>query len=109
MNNFFSATLFKTMSLLIPAVAASALWVAGAVGVQWRKEAEAKVEEPDGTEVAPPFWGPTGHISSRLFADTRGRFTRVREDVDHLGARIFLVDYGNGQEVIQYVDPRILL
>lgn len=100
------------MSLLIPAVAATGLWYACATALDMKKRAQTLMENTE--EQAPgvtqaPFWAPTGHISERLFADTRGRFTRVREDIDHLGAKIFLVDYGNGQEVIQYVDPRELL
>jgi hypothetical protein len=32
----------------------------------------------------------------------------VQEDVDELGATIFLVDYGSGAKTVQYIDPRIL-
>jgi hypothetical protein len=41
--------------------------------------------------------------------DTRGRFHSVTEDMDVNGSRIFLVDYGNGSKVVQWLDPRILL
>ncbi len=92
-------------------MAASALWYVSAVSLDWQARAKTKVENShlDDPRAQAPYWGPIGHISQRFFADTRGRFVSSREEVDELGARIFLVDYGNGQEVIQYVDPRILL
>lgn len=34
------------------------------------------------------------------------RFKSVVEATDVQGARVFLVDYGNGSKVIQYNDPR---
>jgi len=101
------------MSLLIPAIAASTAWYVGATALDLKRRAQTHAENahenrvPDQEDA--PFHAPIGHISQRFFSDTRGRFTSVREDIDHIGAKIFLVDYGNGQEVIQYVDPRILL
>ena len=99
------------MSLLLPALGVSALWYGGAVALDWKQMAQTKVRNSqlDDSRADAPYWGPTGHIQDRFFADTRGRFVAVREDVDELGARIFLVDYGNGQEVIQYVHPAVLL
>lgn len=60
-------------------------------------------------EVKEPFQGAVGHIKDRIFADTRGLFVSVQEDVDVNGARIYWVDYGNGQRVCQYFDPRIVV
>lgn len=99
------------MALLFPAAAAaSAAWAllgyAHAVRRDAVKEVENSSQDP---EVKEPFQGAIGHAKQHLFADTRGLFTSVQEDVDVQGARIFWVDYGNGQRVQQYFDPRILL
>lgn len=82
----------------------------GGLGYQWRlqaKQVEDAAERED--EVEQPIFGHLGSIDKQWRSDTRGTFVSMQEDVDHLGARIFLVDYGNGQKVIQFVDPRILL
>lgn len=57
-----------------------------------------------------PFRGAWGHIKNYGWnVDNRNRFVSVQEDYDVDGARVFYVDYGNGQRVIQYHDPRIQL
>ena len=99
------------MALLFPAAAAgAAAWVllgyAHGVRRDAIKEVENSSQEP---AVKEPFFGAIGHVKDHLFADTRGLFVSVQEDVDVQGARIFWVDYGNGQRVQQYFDPRILL
>lgn len=96
------------MSLLLPALGVGALWYGGATLYQMKSDAVKKSQVPEDEEEG-PYWGPVGHIKDRFWADTRGRFVKVREDVDEKGAQIFWVDYGNGQEVLQFVDPRILL
>jgi len=58
--------------------------------------------------VKEPFYGAVGHIKQQTFAD-HSRFVSVTEDRDVQGARIFWVDYGNGQRVQQYNDPRVWL
>ena len=47
---------------------------------------------------AKQYWG----------AQTRGRFTSLQRETDVNGAEVFLVNYGNGSQVYQYVDPRIV-
>ena len=62
------------------------------------------------SEVKEPFHGAWGHIRNYgAFVDNRGRFESVEETLDVDGAKVFLVDYGNGQRVLQYHDPRIQL
>lgn len=97
------------MSLLLPALAGGGLWLAYGQVSSMKKEAVKKATAEMEAQLPPPYQGAVGHIKDRIFADTRGRFVRMREDIDERGAQIFLVDYGNGQEVVQYVDPRILL
>lgn len=99
------------MALVFPAIALTGFWALAGYAHNAKRTAEeaAKVpaEDPMRQE---PFRGPVGHIKDfGIFADTRGQFRSVREDVDVQGARIFWVDYGNGQLVQQYFDPRILL
>lgn len=97
------------MSLLLPAIVAGGAWMAYGQLVSMKRDAVRKTTATDTTSATPPFWGPIGHIRDYQEAPTRGRFVSVKEDVDHLGAPIFWVDYGNGQQVLQYVDPRVLL
>lgn len=98
------------MALLLPAAAAAATsWYLLGYAHAVRRDAilaeENKSQDP---QVKEPFQGAIGHIRDRIFAPTRDMFTSVQEDVDVNGARIFFVDYGNGQRVVQYFDPRIL-
>ena len=99
------------MSLLLPAIAASALWYAGAKSYDVWRRANVPVENASQrSELKEPYRGAWGHISDYgVFTDNRGRFESVQEDVGVDGEQLFLVDYGNGQRVVQYHDPRILL
>lgn len=65
----------------------------------------------DDPQVADPFYGAIGHVSTISGSPLieRGTFRSMQESVDVKGARIFLVDYGNGQRIVQYYDPRLLL
>ncbi len=98
------------MTLLLPAVAGAALWYATAYSYNLKQRANTPIENASqSSDVKEPFQGAMDHVKNWMWADTRGRFVSVQEDFDVNGARIFLVDYGNGAKVTQYVDPRILL
>ncbi len=95
------------MSLFPVAVAGGGAWLIWAV-LQDMKRNAAESLENSGLEEAEPFQGAVGHIKQQTFAD-HTRFISVTEDRDVQGARIFWVDYGNGQRVQQYFDPRVWL
>lgn len=99
------------MSLLLPALAATGVWLLGARSYDLKQRANVPLENASQeSDVKEPFQGAWGHIRNfGIFTPTRGRFRSVTEDYDVNGAKIFLVDYGNGQRVVQYQDPRIEL
>ncbi len=97
------------MSFFIPAVAGGAFWLFAAYTYNLKQKLNAPSVMPIGCEEHEPFYGPVGHVKDWWFVDTRGRFKSMQQDVDELGADFFWVDYGNGQKVKQYNDPRILL
>jgi hypothetical protein len=99
------------MSLLLPAMAATAVWFYGAKSYDLQQRANVPMENASQeSDTKEPFRGAWGHIRNfGVFVNTRGRFVSVTEDYDVNGAKIFLVDYGNGQRVVQYQDPRIEL
>ena len=94
------------------AAGATALWAMGSYSYDLKSKAEMPIElASEDAQVKDPFWGgvgPVSQLSGSALMD-RATFRSVQEDVDVKGARIFLVDYGNGQRVVQYIDPRILL
>ena len=98
------------MSLLLPSIAASALWAFTAQSYSWQQKLNVPVEN-DSQEVEDkePYQGAWDHVVHWTTVDTRGRFKSVKVDRDVQGATIFLVNYGNGARVVQYHDPRILL
>jgi hypothetical protein len=93
-----------------PALAGATAWVFGAFTWDLKQKLAVPVtdEDLDPTYVE-PFWGAIGDPRTVAFAPTRGRFRSVQESTDELGAKVFLVDYGNGQKIRQYLDPRIVL
>lgn len=100
------------MSFLPLAAAASAGWFVGSYAWDLKRKqsiiAHAPVEDPEREE---PYQGAMGHIGQWIGSTSveRGNFKSVRTDHDMKGAKIFLVDYGNGSLVTQYHDPRIKL
>lgn len=98
-------------SYFVPAIAGAGMWMFAAYtyDLQQKLNVKATQSEVNGLNGREPFQGPIGSIKSWWAVDTRQRFKSVQKDVDHLGADVFLVDYGNGQKVYQYNDPRILL
>lgn len=96
------------MSLLIPAVAASALWWYGAKAIDLQQKAredyDLATQRPDKKA---PFQGHYTSFGERSVSDNR-LFESVEMDYDANGAPIFLVDYGSGSRTIQYHDPRIM-
>lgn len=98
------------MSFFPLAAAAAGAWVYTAATLDWQNAHDAPIEnvsqESDEKE---PFRGAWGNAKEWFLAQTRGRFVSVAETTDVQGAPIFLVDYGNGQRVVQYHDPRIEL
>ena len=86
------------------AVAGGAVWLA--VGLLDRMQRDSTADDQVWRENTAPFQGAIGHIRQQTFAD-HSRFVSVQEDTDAQGARIFFVDYGNGQLCQQYFDPRI--
>jgi hypothetical protein len=97
------------MSLLPLAVAGTGAWLIASSLYDMK---QALVVPPENSSQDPavkePFQGAVGHIKQQTFAD-HSRFVSVVEDRDVQGARIFWVDYGNGQRVQQYNDPRVWL
>jgi len=98
------------MAVFFPAAATGALWLVGSYSHYLQREAKAQANAANNVPNTPePFQQAVGDIRSRgAFCDNR-TFVSVTEDRDPQGARIFFVDYGNGQRVRQYIDPRILL
>lgn len=96
------------MAFIIPlGVAATGALYATAVALDWKRQTQTAVENASQmSEEKEPFQGAIGHFRSRTGADNL-RFVSVSEDYDVQGAKQFLVDYGNGQRVVQYHDPRI--
>jgi hypothetical protein len=97
------------MSLFPLAVVGAAAWLG--VGSLYDMQRAAAVPPENSSQdpaVKEPFQGAIGHIKQQTAAD-HSRFVSVTEDRDVQGARIFWVDYGNGQRVQQYYDPRIWL
>jgi len=98
------------MALFYPAAALASAWIISAGAITARQIASEPIEnasqKPDEKEA---FQGAWCNPRDWTFADTRGRFHSVQESRDVRGARIFLVDYGNGSRVVQFFDPRILL
>lgn len=100
------------MSFFPLVAGAGALWMFSAYQYDLKQKADMPIElATEDPEVKEPFYGGIGSISqlSGSAVLDRGTFKSVREDVDTNGARIFLVDYGNGQRIVQYYDPRLLL
>jgi hypothetical protein len=97
------------MTLLLPALAASGLWVLTAAAYDAKQKADVPIENASqNPQVKEAFQGAWSGQKQWFGAPTRGRFVSVQEDYDVNGARIFLVDYGNSSRVVQYHDPRIL-
>lgn len=100
------------MSFAVPAAIVGAGLLYVSYGSNVRQETRDKVlqDQIDAqSEGEVPYQGAIGHVKSWWGADTRQRFVSVQEDVDTQGAKIFWVDYGNGQRVLQFHDPRVLL
>ncbi len=98
------------MSVLIPVVTAAGAWYYAAHTLTLRDKARTATElATQNYEKRAPLNGYYGSFKDYLFAPMRGRFRTVMEDIDVNGAKTFLVDYGNGQKVVQYHDPRIEL
>lgn len=96
------------MSFLVPATAAAATWFLTAYTWDLKAKASVPAENEIGN-AQEPFYGAWTPFRDFWLCDRRGRFTSVTEDVDVLGAKIFLVDYGTGSKTVQYHDPRIVL
>lgn len=96
------------MSLIVPGILASGLWAAGSYvhSLKRVRDAPAELEQPD----PEPFQGAMAHIKQWAGSDAvrRGLFRSVRQDIDLDGSTVYLVDYGNGSLVKQWIDPRIL-
>jgi len=97
------------MALIYPAAALAGIWVLGGYAHDLKREASRKEEMEMMREDPPPIFGAIGHIKDYGLASDLRLFRSVREDRDVQGAKIFWVDYGNGQLVQQYFDPRLLL
>ena len=98
------------MTLLLPVAAGAALWYGLAQSYDMTKKAAERVDHASQrSDVKIPLQGMYTPVSQMHNVLNRGRFVSVQEDFDVSGARIFLVDYGNGSQVVQYTDPRILL
>ncbi len=98
------------MTLLLPVAAGAALWYGLAKSYDMQQKAKVPVElASQRSDTKAPLEGRYRPASSVHQMQNQGRFVSVQEDHDVNGARIFLVDYGNGSQVIQYIDPRILL
>jgi hypothetical protein len=94
------------MSLFPVAVVGGLSWLALSSLYDMQQSARVPPENwSQDPAVKEPFQGAIGHISQQSFAD-HTRFVSVVEDRDVQGAVIFWVDYGNGQRVQQYFDPR---
>lgn len=87
------------------------MWLFAAYTYDLKQKLNVPLTQSDvqGPNEREPWFAPLGYISSWITVDNRQQFKSVQKDIDHLGADIFLVDYGNGQKVLQYHDPRILL
>lgn len=96
------------MSLIVPGLLATGIWCAGSYvySLKQARDAPAPPEEFD----PEPFQGAMAHIKQWAGSDAvrRGLFRSVREDIDIDGSQVWLVDYGNGSLVKQWIDPRIL-
>lgn len=98
------------MNFFPVAIGGTVLWGLGSYAYSLKQRASMPIElESNDPLVKEPFQGAIGHIKQYAMTATRGRFRSVQETVDCQGATIFLVDYGNGEKVVQYIDPRILL
>ena len=88
--------------------AGSGAWVALSYTFDLRRKLSTPVEVQSQNEEDGEPWGGYGDIRNYAFINSNGRFRSVRETYDELGAKVFLVDYGNGQKVKQHFDPREL-
>jgi len=95
------------MAFFYPAAIAAGAWALGAYALDLKRKALVHPVDENGTPQETPHFGPVGHIGKWIRSDRR-QFVSVQEDVDELGATIFLVDYGSGAKTVQYIDPRIL-
>ena len=95
------------MAYFLALGAASAFWIYGAYAWDLKRRANVPATNDAGT-VNPPYQGRWEPASKMWLAQTRGRFRSVRESVDELGAKTFLVDYGTGAQTLQYHDPRVV-
>ena len=95
------------MAFFYPAAIAAGAWALSGYALDLKRQALAPPVDDEGTPQGPPHFGAIGHISQWIRSDRR-QFLSVEEDVDELGAKIFLVDYGSGAKTVQYVDPRYL-
>lgn len=98
------------MSYFVPAIAGAALWSFAAYTWNLREQARARLvaEQNAVFASATPEEGVWRPAFDRWGADNV-RFKSVVETTDVQGAKVFLVDYGNGSKVIQYNDPRLYL
>ena len=100
------------MSLFYPALAGASLWALAGYSKELKSAAERKQQGETVVEAPhfrPKTRGNYTHVGVYAGADRYKRFVHVAEDIDQLGAKIYLVDYGNGSKTIQYHDPRELL
>ena len=99
------------MSFFPLVASASAFWALGSYTYDLKNKADVPVElATEDSQQKDPSQGAIGHISSLSGSALldRGTFRSMQRNVDTNGADIFLVDYGNGQRVVQYHDPRLL-
>lgn len=98
------------MTLLLPFAAGAALWYGVAHSYNMKQKLSMPIEDTlQRSDMKSPTFGAYTDHGKYFGVLTRGQFVSVQEDFDVNGARIFLVDYGNGSKTIQYHDPRILL
>jgi hypothetical protein len=97
------------MSLVPLAIAGTGAVLLYAVLADMKRTVDVPPEnQSQDAAIKEPFQGAIGHIKDQSFVD-HTRFVSVEESRDMQGARIFFVDYGNGQRVQQYYDPRYWL
>jgi hypothetical protein len=102
--------IIKEMAYWAATAVGSAFWLLAAKSIDMRARAnepeENKSQQSDEKE---PFQGAWEPVKQYWNSTTRWRFNKVVEDTDVQGAKIYIVDYGNGARTIQYHDPRLLL
>lgn len=95
------------MSLIVPGILATGAWLGASYVYSLKQQRDAPVLVVADPE---PFQGAMASIKQWSGSDSvrRGIFRSFRRDIDVDGSEIYLVDYGNGSLVKQYIDPRIL-